>query len=87
MDKIIKVRKYSTVICDLDGTIADLTHRLHFIIRPGAGAAFRKAREVARAAGWTVGWNPLEKGVDLNIGAVPSPTTTASIGARFATPR
>jgi hypothetical protein len=31
MDKIIKVRQYSTVICDLDGTIADLTHRLHFI--------------------------------------------------------
>ena len=60
------------------------SHRLHFIIRPGAGAAFRKARDLARAAGWTVGWNPIEEGVELEIGAVPPVTTTASAGARSA---
>jgi len=54
------------------------SRRLHFIVRPDAGAAFREARKVARAAGWTVGWNPIGRDVDLNIGAAPSETTTAS---------
>ncbi|MHC5055222.1 MAG: hypothetical protein ACYTKD_10965 [Planctomycetota bacterium] len=63
------------------------SHRLHFIVRPGTGAAFRKAREVARAAGWTVGWNPIEKGVELEIGAVPPATTTASADMRSAAAR
>ncbi|MHC4249507.1 MAG: hypothetical protein ACYS9X_10315 [Planctomycetota bacterium] len=63
------------------------SHRLHLIVRPGTGAAFRKAREVARAAGWTVGWNPIEKDVELEIGAVPPATTTASADTRSAAAR
>ncbi len=60
------------------------SRRLHFIVRPDAGAAFRKARKVARDAGWTVGWNPIEKGKKLEIGAVPAETVTADAGTRSA---
>lgn len=57
------------------------SHRLHFIVRPGAAVAFRKAREVAHAAGWTVGWNPIRNGVKLKIGK-PSPPPSASAGTQ-----
>jgi len=60
------------------------SRRLHFIVRPDAGAAFRKARQVARDSGWTVGWNPIEKGAELEIGAVPAETITADTGVRSA---
>jgi hypothetical protein len=54
------------------------SHRLHFIVRPGAAAAFRKARKVARDADWTVGWNPIRNGVELQIGKPPPARPTAS---------
>jgi len=64
------------------------SRRLHFIVRPDAGAAFRKARKAASEAGWTVGWNPIGKDVDLKIGAATSETTTASARTpAFAAPR
>jgi len=60
------------------------THRLHFIVRPDAGAAFREARKIARAAGWGVDWSPIAKDVELKISEGPSGTETASAGMRYA---
>jgi len=54
------------------------SRRLHFIVRPDAGAAFRKARKAARKEGWTVGWNPIGKDVPLDLVPSSSENTTAS---------
>jgi len=64
------------------------SRRLHFIVRPDAGAAFRQARRLARAAGWTVGWNPIGKDVPLDLVPSTSETTAASSPApSVVTPR